>query len=135
MKSPIPDYLYAVLDQVRPIEAGHPAPFIDILAQADTSKMAVALATVDGTVYSAGDDQVEFSIQSIAKAFVYAIAIYDVGIDGVLAKIGVEPSGDPFNELSLERGPRNRPCNSMVNAGFVAPSPPAIRTCPTRMSC
>lgn len=123
MKSPIPDYLHAVLDQVRPIEAGHPAPYIDVLAQADTTKMAVALATVDGTIYSAGDDHVEFSIQSIAKAFVYAIAIYDVGLDGVLAKIGVEPSGDPFNELSLERGPLNRPCNSMVNAGFVSPSP------------
>ncbi|CAI4217746.1 unnamed protein product [Parascedosporium putredinis] len=118
MKSPIPDYLNQVLNAVRPIEDGAPAGYIDVLAKADTSKMAVALATVDGTIYSAGDDQVEFSIQSISKAFVYAIAIYDAGIDGVLAKIGVEPSGDRFNELSLERE-TNRPMNPMINAGAI----------------
>ncbi|PKS10098.1 hypothetical protein jhhlp_001848 [Lomentospora prolificans] len=119
MKSPIPDYLRQVLDAVRPVEDGAPASYIDVLANADTSRMAVALATVDGTIYSSGDDEVEFSIQSISKAFVYALAIYDAGIDGVLAKIGVEPSGDPFNELSLERQGTNRPMNPMINAGAI----------------
>lgn len=50
---------------------------------------------------SAGDGEVEFSIQSISKAFVYALAIEDAGLGAVLEKIGVEPSGDAFNELSL----------------------------------
>lgn len=118
MKSPIPDYLRQVLERVRPINDGEPAGYIDVLAKADTSKLAVALATVDGTIYSAGDDEVEFSIQSISKAFVYAIAISDAGLDGVLAKIGVEPSGDRFNELSLERD-TNRPMNPMINAGAI----------------
>ena len=119
MKSPIPDYLKLVLEQVAPLEGGKAAQDIEALARVDTSKMAVAIATVDGTVYSAGDDVLEFSIQSISKAFVYALAISDVGISGVLEKIGVEPSGDPFNELSLERGPRNRPMNPMINAGAI----------------
>ena len=70
MKSPIPDYLQAVLDKVRPNDSGEAAQSIDVLARADTSKMAVALTTVDGTIYSAGDDDVEFSIQSVAKVFV-----------------------------------------------------------------
>jgi glutaminase A len=73
---------------------------------------------VDGQIYSTGDDDVEFSIQSISKAFVYALAIEDAGLDKVLEKIGVEPSGDAFNSLSLERG-TNRPMNPMINAGAI----------------
>ncbi|KAJ6780171.1 hypothetical protein PWT90_04399 [Aphanocladium album] len=118
MKSPIPDYLKVVLDNARSIERGAPASYIETLAKADPSKLAVALAMVDGNIYSAGDDQVEFSMQSISKAFVYAIAIEDQGLPKVLEKIGVEPSGDAFNHLSLERG-TNRPVNPMINAGAI----------------
>lgn len=118
MKSPIPDYLKYVLENARSNDGGAPAQYIDTLARADTSKLAVALAMVDGTVYSVGDDKVEFSIQSISKSFVYALAIEDAGLERVLEKIGVEPSGDRFNELSLERG-SNRPMNPMINAGAI----------------
>jgi glutaminase A len=118
MKSPIPDYLKVVLDNARANDDGAPAHYIEPLAKADTSKMAVALAMVDGNVYSAGDDKVEFSIQSISKSFVYAIAIEDAGLPKVLEKIGVEPSGNRFNELSLERG-TNKPMNPMINAGAI----------------
>jgi len=118
MKSPIPDYLNHVLDNSRSIDTGAPASYIETLAKADTSRLAVALAMVDGQVYSAGDDTVEFSAQSISKAFVYAIAIEDAGLEQVLKKIGVEPSGDSFNQLSLEKG-TNRPMNPMINAGAI----------------
>lgn len=118
MKSPIPDYLKRVLDQARSDESGEPAQYIDVLAKADPSRLAVAIAMVDGNVYSAGDDEVEFSIQSISKAFVYALAIEDAGLEEVLNKIGVEPSGDAFNELSLHEG-TNRPMNPMINAGAI----------------
>ncbi|KAF3357785.1 26S proteasome non-ATPase regulatory subunit 6 [Verticillium dahliae VDG1] len=69
MKSPIPDYLNQVLKNARDNEDGAPAAYIETLAKADTSRLAVALAMVDGNIYSAGDDEVEFSIQSISKAF------------------------------------------------------------------
>ncbi|CAK7273860.1 hypothetical protein SEPCBS119000_005874 [Sporothrix epigloea] len=119
MKSPIPDYLRRVLEDARPHDSGQPASYIDVLAKADTSRSAVAVATVDGSVYSAGDDDVEFSIQSISKPFVYALAIQDQGLAHVLKRVGVEPSGDAFNRLSLEPG-TNRPMNPMINAGAVA---------------
>ncbi|KAF4448374.1 hypothetical protein F53441_8182 [Fusarium austroafricanum] len=118
MKSPIPEYLNRVLENARPIESGHAADYIETLAKADTSKMAVALAMVDGQIYSAGDDDIEFSMQSISKAFVYALAIEDAGLEKVLEKIGVEPSGDAFNKLSLEQN-SNRPMNPMINAGAI----------------
>ena len=81
MRSPIPDYLTKVLNDVRHIEDGAPAGYIDVLAKADTSKLAVALAMVDGQIYSAGDDEVEFSMQSISKAFVYALEIENSGLE------------------------------------------------------
>jgi glutaminase len=118
MKSPIPDYLSVLLEKIRPDDDGQPAQYIKTLREADTSKLAVALVMVDGNVYSAGDDIVEFSIQSISKAFVYAIAIEDAGLDHVLERIGVEPSGDAFNKLSLHKG-TNRPMNPMINAGAI----------------
>ncbi|KAK4552140.1 hypothetical protein LTR86_010676 [Recurvomyces mirabilis] len=118
MKSPIPDYLQSVLEKARPIEEGAPAGYIDVLARADTSRLAVALAMVDGNIYSAGDDELEFSMQSISKAFVYAIAIEDAGLKAVLDKIGMEPSGDAFNRLSLQKD-SNRPFNPMINAGAI----------------
>lgn len=118
MKSPIPDYLNRVLERARADDSGAPAQYIDVLARADTSRLAVAIAMVDGNVYSAGDDHVEFLIQSISKAFVYALAIEDAGLEKVLEKIGVEPSGDAFNELPLHQG-SNRPMNPMINAGAI----------------
>jgi glutaminase len=65
------------------------------------------------------DDRVEFSIQSISKPFAYAAALIDRGADAVDATVGVEPSGEAFNELSLE-GDTHRPKNPMINAGALA---------------
>lgn len=118
MKSPIPDYLRTVIEKARPNDEGSPAGYIDVLARADTSRLAVALAMVDGEMYSAGDDEIEFSIQSISKAFVYALAIEDAGLPAVLDKIGMEPSGDAFDRLSLQKD-TNRPFNPMINAGAI----------------
>ena len=84
----------------------------------DPDKLAASIAMVDGEQYAAGDSDVEFTIQSISKPFVYALALADRGYDDVLAKVGVEPSGEPFNELSLEDG-SGKPLNPMINAGAI----------------
>ncbi|MDB0160095.1 glutaminase, partial [Escherichia coli] len=77
----------------------------------------LAMSTVDGEIYSVGDDDVEFTIQSISKPFVYAYVLQQLGIDAVLAKVGVEPSGEAFNEISL--GKDGRPKNPMINSGAI----------------
>ncbi len=115
MHSPVPDYLTEILEACSD-DAGALADYIPELASADPDRLAVCLSTVDGTLYGAGDSGTEFSIQSISKPFVYALALAERGLDDVLASIGVEPSGEAFNELSLERESR-RPRNPMINAG------------------
>lgn len=118
LRSPIPDYLTEVLEGCAADTSGAPADYIPELAAAEPDLFGVAMSTVDGTVYETGDTDVEFTIQSISKPFIYALAIADLGLDAVLQKVGVEPSGEAFNELSLEAA-SGRPLNPMINAGAI----------------
>ena len=118
MKSPIPDYLEEVLETVRLDQSGELASYIPQLATADPDRLAAVFATLDGQVYGVGDVDHQFSIQSISKPFVHALALADRGFDDVLFKVDVEPSGEAFNELSLE-GNTGRPRNPMINAGAI----------------
>lgn len=89
------------------------------LAQADPSQFALAVATVDGHLYSVGAADREYSIQSISKPFTYALALQDQGEQAVAEKVDVEPSGEAFNQISLNQVTR-RPSNAMINAGAIA---------------
>lgn len=118
MRTPIPDYLDEVLNALRDETSGATADYIPELAAADPDQLAFSLTSPGGATYAAGDVETEFSIQSIAKPFAYAAALIDRGLDSVLAAVGVEPSGEAFNELSLE-GETHRPKNPMINAGAI----------------
>lgn len=119
MRTPIPQYLQETIDAVRGQTHGELPAYIPGLGNADPDNLALALCTVSGHVYSAGDDDVEFTIQSISKPFVYAMAVQEWGMDIVLDTVGMEPSGEAFNELSLH-SVDNRPVNPMINAGAIA---------------
>ncbi|NHB58871.1 glutaminase [Acinetobacter shaoyimingii] len=118
MKTPVPDYLNHVLSQCNLNDSGALADYIPELANADPNKLALALSTVDGTVYTTGDDDVEFTIQSMSKPFAYALAIQHLGLEKVLQKVGVEPSGEAFNQISLDAKTK-LPKNPMINSGAI----------------
>lgn len=118
MKTPVPDYLNHVLSQCNSNDQGQLADYIPELASADPNKLAIALATIDGTIYSIGDDDTEFTIQSMSKPFAYALALKHHGISAVLAKVGVEPSGEAFNQISLD-AKHKLPKNPMINSGAI----------------
>lgn len=115
--SPIPDYLAQVLAAVEPIIDGAVADYIPELATADPDRLSLAIALPDGHRYVVGDSDVEFSIQSMSKPFTYGLAIADNGLPAVLTRVGVEPSGEAFNEISLDE--TGRPRNPMINAGAI----------------
>ena len=99
-------------------KSGSVASYIPELSKADPDHFGIALATTDGHVYAVGDSDKPFTIQSISKAFVFALALETLGAKRVEEKIGVEPSGEAFNSIRLR--PDNRPFNPMVNAGAIA---------------
>ena len=118
MDSPIPNYLSDVLDAVAPDTSGELASYIPELATVNPDRLAAVFAMVDGPAYGAGDVQTHFTMQSLSKPFVYALALEDRGFDAVLNKVGVEPSGEAFNDISFEAS-TGRPRNPMINAGAI----------------
>ncbi|MEV6364114.1 glutaminase A [Nocardia asteroides] len=111
-----------MLDEVyaacRADTSGAPADYIPELAAVEPDAFGLCLATADGLIYQVGDTEAGFTIQSISKPFTYALALADRGLDGVAAHIDVEPSGEPFNEISLQPDTQ-RPSNPMINSGAI----------------
>lgn len=119
MKSPIPEYLERILLECRDLDGGTIPEGNRELAKADPDFFGVALSTVGGSIYTAGDVDDLFSIQSISKTLTYALALDDNGIEAMLRVVDTEPSGDSFNEISLEPE-TGRPRNALINAGALA---------------
>ena len=117
--SPIQSFLDALRAKYADDREGEVATSIPELAKADPELFGICIATTDGYLYEAGDSRHNFTIQSISKPFVYGLALDDRGADLILAKVGVEPSGDAFNAISLHKV-TGCPLNPMINAGAIA---------------
>jgi glutaminase len=116
--SPVLTYLERLYDECLEIRGGDVATYIPQLGAADPDWFAVCVVTVGGHAYEVGDVDQRFTIQSISKPFAYGLALEDLGVDAVSARVGVEPTGDPFNSITVDEE-SNRPFNPMVNAGAI----------------
>lgn len=119
MESPIMTYLRELHAEISAERGGTPYTVAPAGTVIDPDDFGICLATVDGYVYEVGTTDQEFTLQSISKPFSYGLALADLGHEAVDAKVDVEPSGDPFNEISLAEG-SGRPANAMINAGALA---------------
>ena len=117
--SPIQDFLEELHRKCAGDNSGNVATYIPELAKADPDLFGICLVTANGAVYEVGDTHQEFTIQSISKPFVYGLALEDNGRDETLQRVGVEPTGDAFNSISLDPE-TGRPRNPMINAGAIA---------------
>lgn len=102
-----------------PIDDGDLADYIPELARVDPDRFGIALATPDGHRHLVGDTEVAFTIQSVSKAFVYGLVLDAVGTAATEERVDLEPSGDAFNEISLDPV-TSKPMNAMINAGAIA---------------
>ena len=100
--------------------AGKNADYIPYLASVDSNLFAVVIVTTNGQVYSAGDTNYAFSIQSCSKVFTLCQIMQESGEQAVLDKIGVEPTGMPFNSVTALGMHDNKAINPLVNAGAMA---------------
>jgi glutaminase len=101
------------------LQDGKVADYIPELAKADPDDFAIVVATADGRTYAVGDSEKEFTIQSISKPFAYGLALKLLGREHMQGKVGVEPSGEAFNAISLDPV-TGIPRNPMINAGAIA---------------
>lgn len=99
--------------------SGDTANYIPELAQVDPDDFGIVLCTVDGRIYEVGERRKLFTIQSISKPFAYGLALQSLGLEWMQSKVGVEPSGEAFNAISLDPV-SGRPRNPMINAGAIA---------------
>jgi glutaminase len=105
----------------RNLQDGKNADYIPILTKTPSELFGVVIATRDGKIYSAGDVAYKFSIQSVSKPFTAALVMTQQGPKVLDEKIGVEPTGLPFNSrLAIELYPDKRSVNPLVNAGAIA---------------
>ena len=99
-------------------ERGDVADYIPELAKVDTDQFGISLWLADGRQFSAGDAKTTFSIQSVSKVFVLAIALGRVG-DQLWSRVGREPSGKSFDSITQLEIENGRPRNPFINAGAI----------------
>jgi glutaminase len=104
-------------DELRAVTSGVVADYIPQLKRVDPEKLAIAVCTVDGQRFCAGDAATAFCLQSVSKTVSYCLALDQHGTEVVHRHMGREPSGQSFNELALN--PEGLPHNPMVNAGAI----------------
>jgi glutaminase len=98
---------------------GEVASYIPALAAADPEAFGLAIVTSGGDVYTAGDADAQFTIQSVSKPFSLALALAACGHEATYARVGTEPSGDAFNSVVLDPE-TSVPFNPMINSGAIA---------------
>lgn len=98
---------------------GKVASYIPELADVDPRQLGIAVVTVDGGVYLAGDAETRFSIQSISKVFTLTLALGKSG-EAIWNRIGREPSGSAFNSIVQLEQEGGKPRNPFINAGAIA---------------
>lgn len=99
-------------------DRGSVADYIPELAKEDSGQFGMAIATIDGQMFSTGDADKAFSIQSISKVFTLTMALGKVG-DTLWKRVGREPSGTAFNSIVQLEHESGKPRNPFINAGAI----------------
>ena len=96
---------------------GKVADYIPELAKVDRERFGMHVHCKDGQHFGFGDQDIAFSIQSISKVFMLTLAFKYLEENELFKRVGVEPSGDPFNSLIQLEHEKGIPRNPFINAG------------------
>ena len=102
-------------------ELGKVANYIPELAKADVSKFGICAMTDANGVYSAGDYEKRFTMQSVIKPIILLLALMDNGEEKVHSLVGAESTGKPFDAFNYsDQALKNEHINPMINTGAIA---------------
>lgn len=111
------DDLLDIYEKTKLIKHGQVADYIPQLKRVDPRLYGLSVCTIDGQRFQTGDSKVPFCIQSSCKPVNYCLALDEHGEDYLHRFVGHEPSGQSFNELTLNH--RGLPHNPMINSGAI----------------
>lgn len=102
-------------------EFGKVANYIPELAKADVSKFGICVMSDANGVYSAGDYEKRFTMQSVIKPIILLLALMDNGEEKVHSLVGAESTGKPFDAFNYsDQALKNEHINPMINTGAIA---------------
>ena len=107
-------------ERYRTTTDGRVADYIPVLAEASPDWFGICVVGARGRSFEIGDVEVRFSIQSVSKAFVFALVCEEVGYAEARHRLGVNSTGFPFNSLMAVELNDQRTMNPLVNAGAIA---------------
>ncbi len=120
--------LDTIIDEIQgDFGKGSVASYIPALKRVPADKFGMAVATIDGELFTVGDAHEPFSIQSISKVFTLSMALNLLG-DCLWRRVGREPSGDPFNSLVQLEHENGVPRNPFINAGALVVTDSLVAT-------
>lgn len=121
---PSPSAVQALVSEAwsryKSVDEGDNADYYPALAIVPRNLFGICIVGIDGSVYSAGDAHVPFTIMSVSKPFVFALVCQAAGMDEARRKLGVNSTGLPFNSImAVELNPDHL-TNPIVNPGAIA---------------
>jgi glutaminase len=116
------EMLSNMVNEARPVSSeGKLIDYIPALKKENKDNLSVSVCFLNGEFFYAGDYLEKFTLQSISKVITLALVLMDNGEEEVFSKVGMEPTGDPFNSIvKLETSRVSKPLNPMINAGALA---------------
>lgn len=99
-------------------QKGAVATYIPELAKQSNTSFGMYIKPINGKSCSVGDWNTPFSIQSVSKVLALSKAIVFED-NNIWKRVDVEPSGNPFNHLSLLELENGIPRNPLINSGAI----------------
>lgn len=122
LPSDVKTVLKAEYERYKNDKSGKNADYIPELAKVNSDYFAIVVVTAEGEMEAIGDADVPFAIESISKAIAFGLALEDQGESVFKEKVGLNPTGQPFNSVtSIEEQPGHLQ-NPFVNAGAIQTS-------------
>ncbi|MEP0834244.1 glutaminase A [Microcoleus sp. AS-A8] len=101
-------------------QGGQLPDYIPLLAQANSSGLAIQTRSIEGQIVSAGDVTLSFPLMSVVKPFVLLFLLEQLGKRTVFSRVGIESSHEPYNSLIQLQADKGWPRNPMINSGAIA---------------
>ena len=119
-KAAVKEALEMAYDRSKNETGGKNADYIPYLANVPSNLFGIAACLPDGEVIAVGDTDYKFGIESVSKVPTAILAMNQHSGHEVLAKIGADATGLPFNSIIAILLENDHPSTPLVNAGAIS---------------